>query len=85
MQYQRRINAILNWLEIPIELIYGVIDDDSRYDISIMYNQYNDHEHDIVYNPAEDFPGDLLINIPQPDHTLTDQMIEESISGTHNQ
>ena len=49
-----------------------------------MYNQYNDHEHDIVYDQAEDVPEDLLINYP-PDHTLTDAIIEESISGTHNQ
>ena len=68
MQYQRRINAILNWIEIPIERIYAVLDDDNSYNEDDQY-AYNDHEHDIVYDPAEDVPEPDPQTFPQ-DHTL---------------
>ena len=84
MQYQRRINAILNWIKIPIEKIYDVLyDDDTTYYHDYEY-EYNDHEHLIVYDPAEDVPEPDPQTFP-PDHTLTDEMIESSILGAHNQ
>ena len=82
MQYQRRINAMLEWIQIPIERIYNVLDD-NRYDEDDQYD-YDEHEHLIVYDQAEDVPEPDPQTFP-PDHTLTDEMIESSILGAHNQ
>ena len=84
MQYQRRVQAMLKWIQIPLERIHDVLDDDDdRFTEDDQYD-YDEHEHLIVYDPAEDVPEPDLQTFP-PDHTLTDAMIEESILRTHNQ